>query len=173
MNKGNDNSSRSRKNLLKSFLQILIESDIPYVPTIGKCIQLFGIYVIVFLLGLFSLWAVALYFPLPLYNILSQPKEITPKEIILWGNVKTKEEEGGLEPFKNEFQLGVLSGRRHGPFNDTEEADGSFSVEVPHLKKYNIVIWDEQFSNFRYFGDKSIQNVDGKYEFKHNLVIFD
>ena len=172
MNKGNDNSSRSRKNFLKSLLQILIESDIPYVPTIGKCIQLFGIYAIVFLIGLFSLWVFVLFRPLPGYNLFYK-KGIEPKEIILYGNVKIKEEEGGLEPFKNEFQVGVLSGRRQGPFNDTEEADGSFSLEVHLLKKYNIVVWDEQFSNFRYFGDKDVQRVDGKYEFQHDLIIFD
>ena len=94
------------------------------------------------------------------------------KMIILKGYVKTKVGEES-KPFINPFEIGVLLGSRRGPFNDTEEADGSFSVEVPHLKKYNIVIWDEEFSNFRYFGDKGVQKVDDKYFFKHNLVIFD
>jgi len=168
MNKDNDNSSRAKKNLLDAFFQILIESKIPYLPTIVKCIQLFPKkYVIVFLIGVLSIWLYSLVFPLPLYNILSKQNGI-----LLYGNVKIKEEEGVIKPFKNEFQVGVLSGRRQGPFNDTEEADGSFSLEVPLLKKYNIVVWDEQFSNFRYFGDKDVQRVDGKYEFQHDLIIF-
>lgn len=36
MNKGNDNSSRARKTLSKSFSQLLIESDIPFLPFIIK-----------------------------------------------------------------------------------------------------------------------------------------
>ena len=94
------------------------------------------------------------------------------KIIILGGYVKTKVGEES-KPFINPFEIGVLLGTRRGPFNDTEEADGSFSLEVPFSKKYNIVIWDEGFSNFRYFGDKDVQRVDGKYFFQHALVIFD
>lgn len=94
------------------------------------------------------------------------------KIIILRGYVKTKVGEES-KPFINPFEIGVLLGTRRGPFNDTEEADGSFSLEVPFSKKYNIVIWDEEFSNFRYFGDKDVQRVDGKYFFRHALVIFD
>ena len=94
------------------------------------------------------------------------------KEITIRGCVKTKVGEES-KPFINPFEIGVLLGTRRGPFNDTEEADGSFSLEVPFSKKYNIVIWDEGFSNFRYFGDKDVQRVDGKYFFQHALVIFD
>jgi hypothetical protein len=94
------------------------------------------------------------------------------KEITIRGCVKTKVGEES-KPFINPFEIGVLLGTRRGPFNDTEEADGSFSLEVPFSKKYNIVIWDEEFSNFRYFGDKGVQRVDGKYFFRHALVIFD
>jgi len=94
------------------------------------------------------------------------------KKITLGGYVKTKVGEES-KPFINPFEIGVLLGTRRGPFNDTEEADGSFSLEVPFSKKYNIVIWDEGFSNFRYFGDKDVQRVDGKYFFQHALVIFD
>jgi len=174
MNKSNDNSSRARRTPSKSFSQFLKESDIKPLVFFGKCLQFFGPKtVIVFFLGALLIWALALYFPLPLYNILSKQNGIVQNEILLHGNIKIKKEEGGLEPFKNEFQIGVLSGSRRGPFNDTEEADGSFSVEVPHLKKYNIVIWDEEFSNFRYFGDKGIQKVDGKYCFQHDLEISD
>jgi len=173
MNKGNDNSSRARKTPSKSFSQFLKESDIKPLVFLGKCWQFFGPKcVIAFLVGILSIWLYCLAYPLPGYNLFYK-NGIEPKEIILYGNVKIKEEEGGLEPFKNEFQVGVLSGRRHGPFNDTEEADGSFSVEVPHLKKYNIVVWNENFTNFRYFGDKDIQKVDNKYLFKNDLIMFD
>lgn len=170
MNKSNDNSSRSRKNLLKSFLQILIESDIPYVPTIGKCIQLFGKYAIVFLLGIIFLWAVALRFPLPLYNILYK-SEIKPKEILIHGNVKI-EKEGGLEDYEESFLIGVFVGDLHGPLNNNVQADGSFSVEVPFKRKYNIVIWDSKFSNFiKYFGDRTVKKIDNDYCFYPDLEI--
>jgi hypothetical protein len=36
MNKGNDNSSRTRKAPSKCFSQLLIESDIPFLPFIIK-----------------------------------------------------------------------------------------------------------------------------------------
>ena len=36
MNKGNNNSSRAGKTISKSFLQLLIESEIPFLPFIIK-----------------------------------------------------------------------------------------------------------------------------------------
>lgn len=36
MNKGNDNSSKAKKNFLKEFCQICIKSDIPFLPFIIK-----------------------------------------------------------------------------------------------------------------------------------------
>lgn len=174
MNKGNDNSSRARKTPSKSFSQLLIESDIKPLVFIGRCIRFFGIkYVIVFFLGALFIWVLALFYPLPGYTIFYRQNGIKQNDILLHGNVKIKKEEGGLEPFKNEFLLGVLLGSRRGPFNDIEKADGSFSVEVPLLKKYNIVVWDEEFSNFKYFGDRDVKKVDGKYCFQHDLEISD
>jgi len=53
MNKGNNNSSRSRKTPSKSFSQFLKESDIKPLVFIGKCMQFFGTKtVIAFILGI-------------------------------------------------------------------------------------------------------------------------
>ena len=53
MNKGNNNSSRSRKTPSKSFSQFLKESDIKPLVFLGKCMQFFGTKtVIAFILGI-------------------------------------------------------------------------------------------------------------------------
>jgi hypothetical protein len=173
MNKGNDNSSKSRKNPSKPpFSQFLKESGIKNLEFLGKCMQYWGVKpALIFIFGAVFIWALALFFPLPGYNVFSEQNGNKQKDILIHGNVKI-EKEGGLEDYEEPFLIGVFVGDLHGPLNDNVQADGSFSVEVPFKRKYNIVIWDSKFSHFiKYFGDRTVKQIDNDYCFYPDLEI--
>jgi len=173
MNKSNDNSSKSRKNPSKPpFSQFLRESGIKTLEFLGKCMQYWGVKpALIFLFGAVFMWALALFYPLPGYNVFSEQNGIEQNDILIHGNVKI-EKEGGLEDYEESFLIGVFVGDLHGPLNDNVQADGSFSVEVPFKRKYNIVIWDSKFSHFiKYFGDRTVRKIDNDYCFYPDLEI--
>ena len=71
MNKGTDNPSRARKTHSNSFTQLLIESNIWFLPFIGKCLQFIGIkfgkktaiaLILGIILGIIGLYGYTLYY---------------------------------------------------------------------------------------------------------------
>lgn len=178
MNKDNDNSSRARKTPSKSFSQILIESDIPFAPTIGKFLQLFVtkygrrtvfIFIFGFLFALIPIYGYTLIFEhLPFIKNHFPVNGVT-NDILLHGNVRIQKIGRSAETFKNEFE--VVLGTAKGPFNTKEISDGSFKIIVPLLQEYSIVVMCDK--NYKYFGNRVVAEINGTYSLLDTLILHD
>jgi len=127
-----------------SFAGFLIDTDVKPFVVVGKCMQFFGLGVVVsFLLGAGCLYTYAVFEHLPgsKQATVAPPQQLAtaspsaPKQVWLHGTVKSHE---------TPFEIGVLA-TRQGPF----QPDGSYSIQVPESDRYLVIGWYQGYENFK------------------------
>ena len=125
-----------------SLAGFLIDSDFKPLVFLGRCVQYFGFGTVAgFLVGVACVYGYAFFKPLPYAVSLETESKVQPsptppvpsKTVQLHGWVRNS----AGEPIKEAFTVGVLANQL-GP---VQNADGSFTLEVPRSNSYDVAVW--------------------------------